>query len=160
MTRNPIANRRLMLIIGTCLASAASQAFAQEAASVAPPSSDNDIIVTGSRIPRAVAEGPAPVTVISSDDIRANGYGSVPDLLRAVTQNGGETQSQQSFSGSSFTPGAQHAASVAGDDGAGYGDAGSTGNGKRSALSPLRLRQPIQRNAGTSFRRLAADGRW
>lgn len=107
MTKNPIANRRLMLIIGTCLASAATPAFAQEVASVAPPSSDNDIIVTGSRIPRAVAEGPAPVTVISSDDIRANGYGSVPDLLRAVTQNGGETQSQQSFSGSSFTPGAQ-----------------------------------------------------
>ncbi|MGH6613726.1 TonB-dependent receptor plug domain-containing protein [Sphingomonas sp.] len=66
-----------------------------------------DIVVTGSRIPRALAEGPAPVTVINADAIRANGYTSVADVLRAVTQNGGETQSQQSFSGASFTPGAQ-----------------------------------------------------
>lgn len=66
-----------------------------------------EIIVLGSRIPRVAQEGPAPVTVINADAIRANGYTSVPDILRAVTQNGGETQSQQSFSGASFTPGAQ-----------------------------------------------------
>ena len=66
-----------------------------------------ELVVTGSRIPRIATEGPAPLTVIDSNQIRANGYASVPDLLRAVTQNGGETQSQQSFSGASFTPGAQ-----------------------------------------------------
>jgi outer membrane receptor protein involved in Fe transport len=63
--------------------------------------------VTGSRIPRAQIEGPAPVTVITAQEIKANGFTSVPDVLRAMTQNGGETQSQQSASGADFSPGAQ-----------------------------------------------------
>lgn len=71
------------------------------------PQDTGDIIVLGSRIPRVQAEGPAPVTTITSDDILRNGYQSVPDVLRALTQNGGETQSQQSFAGADFTPGAQ-----------------------------------------------------
>lgn len=67
-----------------------------------------DIVVLGSRIPRQIdSEGPAPVTAITADDILRNGYQTVPDVLRAITQNGGETQSQQSYSGADFTPGAQ-----------------------------------------------------
>lgn len=65
------------------------------------------VIVTGSRIPRAQIEGPAPVTVITAQEIKASGFTSVPDVLRAMTQNGGETQSQQSASGADFSPGAQ-----------------------------------------------------
>lgn len=94
---------RAFLAVGCCLPALATPAAAQDGAS----DTAGDIIVTGSRIPRVSEEGPAPVTVINADTIRANGYTSVPDILRAVTQNGGETQSQQSFSGSSFTPGAQ-----------------------------------------------------
>lgn len=63
--------------------------------------------VTGSRIPRAQIEGPAPVTVITAQEIKAAGFTTVPDVLRAMTQNGGETQSQQSASGADFSPGAQ-----------------------------------------------------
>jgi len=63
--------------------------------------------VTGSRIPRAQIEGPAPITVITAQEIKANGFTTVPDVLRAMTQNGGETQSQQSASGADFSPGAQ-----------------------------------------------------
>ena len=63
--------------------------------------------VTGSRIPRAQIEGPAPVTVMTAQEIKANGFTTVPDVLRAMTQNGGETQSQQSASGADFSPGAQ-----------------------------------------------------
>ncbi|MBS0373836.1 MAG: TonB-dependent receptor [Proteobacteria bacterium] len=66
-----------------------------------------EVLVLGSRIPRLHQEGPTPVTSINAEQIRADGYTTVPDLLRALTQNGGETQSQQSFSGASFTPGAQ-----------------------------------------------------
>ena len=66
-----------------------------------------DVVVLGSRIPRVQEEGPAPVTTITANDILRNGYQSVPDVLRAITQNGGETQSQQSFAGADFTPGAQ-----------------------------------------------------
>ncbi|MFO1465009.1 MAG: TonB-dependent receptor [Steroidobacteraceae bacterium] len=39
--------------------------------------------------------------------MKSNGFVSVPDVLRSITENAGETQSQQSFSGASFTPGAQ-----------------------------------------------------
>ena len=67
----------------------------------------DEIQVTGSRIPRAQIEGPAPVTVVTASDIKASGFASVPDVLRAITQNGGETQSQQSSSGADFSPGAQ-----------------------------------------------------
>jgi len=95
---------RTLLALGCSLSALGVPARAQD---VPEPASPDEIVVTGSRIPRVSQEGPAPVTVITADTIRANGYTSVPDILRAVTQNGGETQSQQSFSGASFTPGAQ-----------------------------------------------------
>ncbi len=102
------------LLIGTALpglvrAQEDTAAPAPETAAPANPAPNpsGEIIVTGSRIPRVVKEGPAPVTVFTAQSIRDGGYATVPDILRALTQNGGETQSQQSFSGASFTPGAQ-----------------------------------------------------
>lgn len=95
---------KLLLVLGCCLPALATSAMAQ---TTDTDPVDEPIIVLGSRIARTQQEGPAPITVINADTIRANGYTSVPDILRAVTQNGGETQSQQSFSGASFTPGAQ-----------------------------------------------------
>ena len=89
---------------------AASAAHAQEQATTdatEQASSLSTITVTGSRIPRAQVEGPAPITVMTAADIKASGLMSVPDVLRAMTQNGGETQSQQSASGADFSPGAQ-----------------------------------------------------
>ena len=84
---------------------------AASAAAQAPASSSvkqlDSVQVTGSRIPRAQVEGPAPITVINAEQIRASGFTTVPDVLRAMTQNGGETQSQQSSSGADFSPGAQ-----------------------------------------------------
>lgn len=62
------------------------------------------ITVTGSRIPRADIEGPAPVTVIKAADIDAGGYRSVFDVLTAVTQNTGTVQGEDF--GSTFTPAA------------------------------------------------------
>ncbi|MES1973920.1 MAG: TonB-dependent receptor [Pseudomonadota bacterium] len=103
-----------LALAGSSFATLASSALAQSLDPQAPPASQadsppeqGDIIVLGSRIPRIQREGPAPVTTITADDILRNGYQSVPDVLRAITQNGGETQSQQSFSGADFTPGAQ-----------------------------------------------------
>ena len=99
---------RNLLGLGCSLTVLAGPAFGQTAeAGEGTGDAAPEIIVTGSRIPRLETEGPAPVTVVDSETIRANGYASVPDILRALTQNGGETQSQQSFSGASFTPGAQ-----------------------------------------------------
>ena len=65
------------------------------------------IQVTGSRIPRAQVEGPAPISVVTAEDIKASGFTTIPDLLRSLTVNGGETQSQQSAGGADFSPGAQ-----------------------------------------------------
>jgi iron complex outermembrane receptor protein len=66
-----------------------------------------EVVVIGSRIPRIRQEGPAPITIIDSRQIESEGLTNVPDLLKALTQNSGATQSQQSFSGSDFTPGAE-----------------------------------------------------
>ncbi|MBP8297291.1 MAG: hypothetical protein KAX84_14355, partial [Burkholderiales bacterium] len=61
------------------------------AAPAPPPQELEAVQITGSRIPRTQIEGPAPVTVISERDIKAGGFVSVPDVLRAITQNSGET---------------------------------------------------------------------
>jgi outer membrane receptor protein involved in Fe transport len=90
---------RVFLGIGACVPALASPALAQDAS--------EEIIVTGSRIPTIKDQGPSPVTTIDSDTIRANGYTNVPELLAAMTQNSGATQSPQSGSSADFTPGAQ-----------------------------------------------------
>lgn len=113
--------RYVALIAGCSLTALACPAWAQDTVADDPVAQDSlaqdtaaddeadagDIIVTGSRIPTSMTEGPSPVTVIDADTIRANGYTSVPELLSAVTQNSGETQSPQSGSSADFTPGAQ-----------------------------------------------------
>lgn len=96
---------RILLGMGVSLSALATPAMAQETA--ATDTGAQDIIVTGSRIPTIKDQGPSPVTTIDSDTIRANGYTSVPELLAALTQNSGETQSPQSGSSADFTPGAQ-----------------------------------------------------
>ena len=104
-----------VVIVQQALLAQASPTPAPAAARPAPPpptpepdvSELQAIQVTGSRIPRAQVEGPAPITVITADDIRAAGFTSVPDVMQSLTQNGGETQSQQSAGGADFSPGAQ-----------------------------------------------------
>jgi len=77
-------------------------------------STDNDqtkqldtVQVTGSRIPRAQVEGPAPVTVVNAEQIKAAGFTSVPEVLRSLSQNSGTVQGQQNTTGAQSTPGAQ-----------------------------------------------------
>ena len=73
-----------------------------------PPTTDlGTVQVTGSRIPRTQVEGPAPITVMTSEEIQASGFTSVPEVLQSLSQNSGETQSQQSAGGADFSPGAQ-----------------------------------------------------
>lgn len=96
---------RILLGLGVSLTALATPAMAQDTA--ATDAAGQDIIVTGSRIPTIKDQGPSPVTTIDADTIRSNGYTSVPELLAALTQNSGETQSPQSGSSADFTPGAQ-----------------------------------------------------
>jgi iron complex outermembrane receptor protein len=63
------------------------------------------VIVTGSRIPRLAAQGPAPVTTITAEDIRNSGYATVADVMSGLTQNLGALDNNQDTNG--FSPGAQ-----------------------------------------------------
>ncbi|WP_019466081.1 TonB-dependent receptor plug domain-containing protein [Dyella japonica] len=62
------------------------------------------VVVTGSRIPRSDLEGPSPVTVITAADIDARGYRNAYDAISQATQNTGITTGQDF--GSTFTPAA------------------------------------------------------
>lgn len=81
----------------------ATSVIAQEASS---QQKEEVVTVLGSRIKRVNKEGPAPVTTITAEAISAGGYASVPDVLKAVTQNGGATLSEQDYGGGIMTPGA------------------------------------------------------
>ena len=59
-----------------------------------------EVVVTGSRIQRAVSDAPSPVTVINSEDLELSGLGSVADVLRNTTYN--SFGSFRERSGSSF----------------------------------------------------------
>lgn len=92
--------------IQLALLSMAAPALAQTAAQGQPQQLDT-VQVTGSRIPRAQVEGPAPVTVVTAEQIKSAGFTSVPDVLRSLSQNSGTTQGQQNTTGAQSTPGAQ-----------------------------------------------------
>ena len=61
--------------------------------------------VTGSHIPRAQVEGPAPIIVIDAKDIQNNGFATVADIMTSLTQNLGALDNNQATDG--FSPGAQ-----------------------------------------------------
>jgi outer membrane receptor protein involved in Fe transport len=69
------------------------------------PQTLQEVVVTGSRIPRSQIEGPAPVVTISAQDIQQRGFASVPDLMTSLTQNLGALDNNQYTDG--FSPGAQ-----------------------------------------------------
>ena len=91
------------LLTGIVVAATSAPVFAEQAGDEPL----GEIVVLGSRIPRTEKEGPAPVTVIDAEAIRAGGFADIPDVLRTVSQNGGDVQSQQSFDAADFSPGGQ-----------------------------------------------------
>jgi iron complex outermembrane receptor protein len=46
-----------------------------------------EVVVTGSRIQRAVSDAPSPVTTITSEDLELSGLSNVADVLRSTTYN-------------------------------------------------------------------------
>ncbi len=92
--------------IQLALLAMAAPALAQSNTQSQPQQLDT-VQVTGSRIPRAQVEGPAPVTVVTAEDIKSAGFTSVPDVLRGLSQNNGYTQGQQNTTSAQSTPGAQ-----------------------------------------------------
>ncbi len=90
---------RLSLALIAALSLPCGAAWAQDTATATPSSTDAEaakakkakalgtVVVTGSRIQRASIEGPAPITVITREDIDREGYQTVGDMLQAINQN-------------------------------------------------------------------------
>jgi len=97
-----------MMIVKTAVAPSAAPSpppLAPTGETIANPQTMQAVVVTGSRIPRAQIEGPAPVVTITAQDIQQRGIVSVPDLMSSLTQNLGALDNNQSTDG--FSPGAQ-----------------------------------------------------
>lgn len=95
-------------------ATVVAQADASPAATPPPAAAPADdsvkldkIQVTGSRIPRSQIEGPAPVTILSRDQIDRAGYTTVSEALNSLTQISTQFQNEQFTN--SFTPNARGA---------------------------------------------------
>lgn len=135
-------------LLAAILVPAAGVALAQDAnnnadqqsspAERAPSATNLDTVtVVGSRIKRAEVEGPAPVVVISREDIDREGFQTVGDMLQTLSQN-----TTASFTGdlavTGFTPNAQ----VVNLRGLGPGYTLTLVNGRRPAQYP----QPYNRD--------------
>ncbi|HVV95558.1 MAG TPA: TonB-dependent receptor [Rhodanobacteraceae bacterium] len=104
---------RKTILTLACLASLHAWAQTDPAATTTPSNSDETtstqkletVEVTGSRIPRAQIEGPAPVVTITSKDIQQRGFINVADIMSSLTQNLGALDNNQQTDG--FSTGAQ-----------------------------------------------------
>lgn len=98
--------KRKALAVATALAcSGVAPAWAQDDTANADTQKLETIEVTGSRIPRAQVEGPAPVVTITAQDIQRNGFANVEDIMTSLTQNLGALDNNQYTGG--FSVGAQ-----------------------------------------------------
>src|SRR5690606_28639972 len=71
-----------------------------------PATNLDKLTVTGSRSKRVDIEGPTPVTVVTAEDIQAQGFNTVYEALNTLTQNDiGRLQNE--LTAGSFTQGAQ-----------------------------------------------------
>ena len=141
MTNAPIAGyRRSVLARSLALALALPMAFsavAQEAQEAEEETTSGEttqlqaVEVVGSRIKRTEIEGPAPVTVITSAQIEAEGFNTVYDALSTLTQTTGFVQNELIQNG--FTPNAN----VLNLRGLGPGRVLTLINGRRAADYPL-----------------------
>jgi iron complex outermembrane receptor protein len=99
-------------VIASCvaglLASAAAMAAPQTSSSTSSSQSEGlaEVVVTGSRIKRAVTDGASPVVVLTNEDIAKEGFQTVADALQTLSQN-----TTSSFTGdlavTGFSPNAQ-----------------------------------------------------
>jgi len=88
--------RNLLMAFGGSVALLSAPAYAQDPGTTSGTTTPDmqRVIVTGSNIRRTDAETPAPVQIITADDIKASGYTSIQDVLHGITANGQGTLSQ------------------------------------------------------------------
>lgn len=102
--RSPIALAiKSALIMSTAISTlSVPSLFAQEEEEA--NGEDNRIVVTGSRLKRNDVEGAAPITVLTAEDIEANGFTTAFEALKSLTVVNGSNQGAQD--GGTFTQGA------------------------------------------------------
>ena len=129
---NLLLRRPLALALATAVCTLfAPTVFAQNDDAAEEASELDKIVVTGSRIKRAQVEGPAPVTIITREQIDREGFVTVYDALNSMTQVTGATQNELTQNG--FTPNAN----VIDLRGLGPGRTLTLINGRRAADYPL-----------------------
>ena len=96
----------LSLLIAAALPLAIADAQAQNSTADGSQTAQLEkVTVTGSMIPRAQVEGPAPITVISAKDIVQRGFATTADIMSSLSQNLGALDNNQNTGG--FSNGAQ-----------------------------------------------------
>ncbi len=84
-------------------------AFAQDATTSSTPEGETTTLgkvqVVGSRIKRSEIEGPSPVTVITAEQIKQEGFNTVAEAIDSLSQNTGSVQNDFNAAGG-FTPNA------------------------------------------------------
>ena len=90
----------LVPVAGTAFAQA-EQTEEQKPSTTQQATNLEKVTVTGSRIKRAEIEGPAPVTVVTAEDIERQGFSTVYDALNTLSQFTGSVQNE--LSAGSFT---------------------------------------------------------
>ncbi|KAF1710066.1 TonB-dependent receptor [Pseudoxanthomonas kalamensis DSM 18571] len=106
-------NRLCSAMLAAMVVSAGTPAFAQETEQAETETTTTSqttqtldkVEVTGSRIKRTEIEGPAPVVVLTADDIEKEGFSTVYEALNTLSQFTGSVQNELTQSG--FTPNAQ-----------------------------------------------------
>src|SRR3984957_10204464 len=111
----------------------AASADAQQSTAASQGPELQEIVVTGSIIKRTDTETPAPVQIITADDLKNSGYTNVVDVLRNLSANGSGTLNQ-GF-GQAFAAGASGIALC----GLSVGDTLTLIDGQRMVSYPLRI---------------------
>lgn len=99
--RSALTSALLFAIIapGTAFAQAAES---ESPAPTAKATTLDRVSVTGSRIKRSDVEGPAPVVVVTAEEIQKSGYNTIYEVLNTLTQNTGDVDND--MNPGSWTP--------------------------------------------------------
>jgi outer membrane receptor protein involved in Fe transport len=104
LLRKNVLSRSLALALVLPFAGTALAQDAEDEAQQPEAAELDAVVVTGSRIKRAEIEGPAPVVVITAEDIEKEGFATVYEALNTLTQFTGSVQNELTQNG--FTPNA------------------------------------------------------
>ena len=80
-------SRAVGAIVAASVVGFTGSTFAESEDTSAEDETIEQVIVTGSRIKRAVQDNAAPITIITADELDISGYTSVADVLRNTTYN-------------------------------------------------------------------------